>query len=353
MKKKNESVPDSMRAFYEPVVRVIDSVCDQHLNDEYKELAHQLAAALARKRPSPLTRGKSEVWACGILYALGTVNFLWDKSQTPHMRADALCKACGVSPASGSAKAKEIRTLMQMHQFDPDWTLASNVERNPLIWMFMVNGLPMDIRDAPLPVQMEVYAQGLIPYIPAFGADQTRELEAQLQAMETEAPPPKRKTKRGKRALTQDAAQTTEASEKPRCGLCGSTTKPLTRTDCCGNWICDDESDYVMFSYARNSCHRNHDRYTLCSYHYHEGHTGRWQDCPKCREDFETEMYVYYGTNEYNFEKLENPPAFEPTRCAECGKVIDLGNDGYFQAEGKYYCESCGSKRMRRSLRRD
>ncbi len=31
------------------------------------------------------------------------------------------------------------------------------------------------------------------------------------------------------------------------------------------------------------------------------------------RESFETEMYVYYGTNEYNFEVLENPPEYEPT----------------------------------------
>jgi len=81
----------------------------------------------------------------------------------------------------------------------------------------------------------------------------------------------------------------------PRCGLCGKAGK-LTRTDCCGNWICHDEENYVLFSYARNSCHRNHDRYTLCGAHYQEGHEGHWKDCPKCREMFETEMYV----NEYN-----------------------------------------------------
>jgi hypothetical protein len=59
-------------------------------------------------------------------------------------------------------------------------------------------------------------------------------------------------------------------SQQPRCGLCRKT-KHLTRTDCCGNWICDDEHTYVLFSYARNSCHRNHSRYTLCAYHDNEG----------------------------------------------------------------------------------
>jgi hypothetical protein len=127
---------------------------------------------------------------------------------------------------------------------------------------------------------------------------------------------------------------------KPRCGLCGKT-RNLTQAECCGNWICDDEHKYVLFSYARNSCHRNHRRYTLCSYHHVEGHKGDWKDCPKCRKEFETEMYVWYGTNEYNFEKLPNPPAYEPTHCSECGAVIVLGEGGYSQHGGEYRCQRC------------
>jgi len=133
---------------------------------------------------------------------------------------------------------------------------------------------------------------------------------------------------------------------KPRCGLCGKT-KNLVKTDCCDNWICDDTHKYVLFSYARNSCFRNHDRYTLCSYHHHEGHVGNWQDCPKCKKSFETEIYVWYGTNEYNFEKLKNPPAFEPKKCVECGQVIDLGEDGYSTLGDQYWCESCSYKRLK------
>ena len=124
------------------------------------------------------------------------------------------------------------------------------------------------------------------------------------------------------------------------CGLCGKTTN-LTRTDCCGNWICDDEHTYVLFSYARNSCHRNHSRYTLCSFHHNEGHSGDWKTCEECRSSFETEMYVWYGTNEYNFEKLENPPTYEPTKCSNCGCVIRLGTDGYSFSGGKYLCMNC------------
>ncbi len=131
------------------------------------------------------------------------------------------------------------------------------------------------------------------------------------------------------------------STDAPRCGLCGKMGN-LTKTECCDQWICDDESQYVLFSYARNSCHRNHRRFTLCGYHYAEDHSGDWRTCPKCKGDFEkAEIYVYHGTNEYNFEKLENPPDYEPTRCAECNAIIRLGEDGYSIKQWDYFCTRC------------
>jgi hypothetical protein len=54
-------------------------------------------------------------------------------------------------------------------------------------------------------------------------------------------------------------------------------------------------------------------------------------------------MYVYYGTNEYNFSVLPNPPAFEPTFCATCAKRIVLGEGGFSMFKGKYFCATCTS----------
>lgn len=130
------------------------------------------------------------------------------------------------------------------------------------------------------------------------------------------------------------------AAEGKRCGLCGKKSK-LTRTECCGQWICDDEDKYVVFSYAQDSCHRNHRRYTLCGYHHTEDHKGDWRECQDCRQGFETEMYVWYGTNEYNFIKLENPPQYEPTRCAKCSQVIKLAEESYSMKGVSHFCERC------------
>jgi hypothetical protein len=162
-----ESVPKSVKPAYLAIIEVTDAVCEEHLSADYAALSRKLAAKLARKRPSPIVRGKPEIWACGIVYALGTVNFLFDKSQSPHMRADELCAAFGVSQSSGSNKAKLIRDLFDMYQMDPNWCLPSLVDQNPLIWMLEVNGLIVDVRHTPREVQEIAFEKGFIPYIPA------------------------------------------------------------------------------------------------------------------------------------------------------------------------------------------
>ena len=61
-------------------------------------------------------------------------------------------------------------------------------------------------------------------------------------------------------------------------------------------------------------------------------------------EEFETEMYVYYVSNEYNFEPLENLPEFEPTHCRKCGKVIALADGGYSYSSEGYLCGRCSAE---------
>jgi len=163
---ERESIPIRLRPIYDELVSRTDAVCREHLNEEYAQLCRRLAAALCRKRPSPVIRGRIDSWACGIAYALGSVNFLSDKSQTPHATLAELCGWFGVSPATGAAKAAEIRRSFKMHQMDPEWCLPSKLDDNPLAWFITVNGFPMDARYAPPEVQEEALRLGLIPYLP-------------------------------------------------------------------------------------------------------------------------------------------------------------------------------------------
>ena len=159
-------VPSSARPAYDAIVALTDRFCQAHLTHEYQMMCRRLVGVLARKRPSPLTRGKPEVWACAILRVIGWVNFLDDSSQTPHLKLTAIDDAFGVSHATGQAKSKAIRDLLQIRQFDTGWTLPSRIEQNPMAWLIQVDGFVLDARYLRREIQEEAYRRGLIPYIP-------------------------------------------------------------------------------------------------------------------------------------------------------------------------------------------
>jgi hypothetical protein len=149
------------------ILGLIDQFCREHLNEEYAVLCRKLAEKLGRKRPSPLLHGSPNAWASGIVRAVGGVNFLHDKSQTPYMRATDIDRYLGTSPSSGAAKLAAIRKMFKMYQLDPNWTLPSRLDDNPMVWMLQVNGFMVDVRQAPRDVQEMAFRKGLIPYIPA------------------------------------------------------------------------------------------------------------------------------------------------------------------------------------------
>jgi len=159
-------VPKTYAARFAELVRLTDAFCDAHLNREYKDLCREMAVEVCRKR-LPVLKGKPEGWAAGVAYALGRLNFLNDPSQTPHMKSTEIAKGFGVSVATMHAKSKIIWEGLGLMPLHPDWCLQSRMDDNPLGWMLEVNGVLMDIRDAPREAQVVAYENGLIPYIPA------------------------------------------------------------------------------------------------------------------------------------------------------------------------------------------
>ena len=172
-----------------------------------------------------------------------------------------------------------------LKRINPYWDLKSNPAKDIKITQFKVEEINLAERTLTIP-DFTVYVpeKAEIVQVKTFNVreeseDERIEGEVSLARRRDEKMTKKRKAKRKKRAGKRRRGQ-----DRPRCGLCGSTTN-LTKTECCGQWICDDEGRYVPFSYARNSCYRNHRRYTLCGYHHAEGHPGHWKDCLQCKED--------------------------------------------------------------------
>ena len=159
-------VPKIVKPRFDEVVGLTDAVCRTHLTDEYAALARELAAALARKRPSPLMRGHCDTWACGVMYTIGAVNFLFDPAQMPHLNSRELCALFGVSQSACAAKTREIRRIFDIGPLDPRWSLPSGLAENPLVWMVLISGVIVDLRTMPRELQEQAYQLGLIPFVP-------------------------------------------------------------------------------------------------------------------------------------------------------------------------------------------
>ena len=165
--KQKASGPNETEQFVSAIIKSTDTFCDELLNEEYAELCRKMVKKLSRKRPLPFLRGQPKTWICGIVRTIGTINFLQDSSFEPYMKSSDIDKVFGVSSSTGQKRSKQIRDLLKIRELDPEWTVPSLLEHNPMIWMLEVNGFVMDARTAPREIQQVAFEQGLIPYIPA------------------------------------------------------------------------------------------------------------------------------------------------------------------------------------------
>jgi hypothetical protein len=166
MPKRKPTTDETKDQAIAEITGLVDAFCKQHLNAEYADLCRKLTEKLARKRPSPLLSGKPQTWAYGIVRTIGWVNFLDDKSQTPHLKLTAIDKAFGVGESTGQGKSMLIRKMLKITPMDPAWSLRSRIEKNPMAWMIQVNDFLVDARFLKREIQEEALQKRLIRISP-------------------------------------------------------------------------------------------------------------------------------------------------------------------------------------------
>ena len=159
-------IPEALRHDAEEIFKLTDPFCAEHLDAEYGELCRKLVGKLARKRPSPLLRGELRIWAGAVIYTVGSVNFLFDRSQRPHMTGDQLSALTGIPKSTLAAKAKLIRNLLRIGPMEPDLCRRERLESHPYAWLISVHGVIVDARTMPPEIQAEARRRGFIPKVP-------------------------------------------------------------------------------------------------------------------------------------------------------------------------------------------
>lgn len=160
---KAQRVPTAALPAVADIVEITDAFCAEHLDGEYAELCRTLTVKLGRKRPSPLLRGDRRIWAAGIVHTIGWVNFLADPAQSPHLRTEQLAELLAVKQTTMGNKGALIRDLLGIGRFQTQFARREMIQKNPLAWLVEVDGLIVDARWLPEPVQHELTRAGIIP----------------------------------------------------------------------------------------------------------------------------------------------------------------------------------------------
>jgi hypothetical protein len=114
------------------VISLTDKFCNEHLNDEYRELCRACATEASAARVA-IDSGKAASWAAGVISAVAYANFLNSDPTRPfHMSPDEMAKRTGVSPATLQSKSKAIRDALGISRLDPRFSTRELNEQNPL-----------------------------------------------------------------------------------------------------------------------------------------------------------------------------------------------------------------------------
>jgi hypothetical protein len=85
--------------------------------------------------------GRTEIWAAAVIHVLGTINFLFDKSNQPYVPVTNILEYFGTKQSTTSQKSKKIRDMFNMTYFDSNFSIKSVDQESPFNNLTMVNGL--------------------------------------------------------------------------------------------------------------------------------------------------------------------------------------------------------------------
>ena len=108
----------------EDLIDLVSSFSNNYLNEDYTESAVKIVEKMARKREVPFRRGKLEIWASGIIYALAQINFLFDKTSPYYISADDICNHFNTKKSTVSKKADQIIDMLDLSPLDGEFTVA-------------------------------------------------------------------------------------------------------------------------------------------------------------------------------------------------------------------------------------
>jgi hypothetical protein len=113
------------------ILDLIKGFTDEKLDAEYFELSKKLLTKLAHKRNVSFAKSELDVWAGGIINAIGSHNFLFDDSFEPYICEDELTDYFNLSQLTIYNNTKIIRNLLKAELEGSEFSTQYVKDNNP------------------------------------------------------------------------------------------------------------------------------------------------------------------------------------------------------------------------------
>ena len=139
------------------LTELVSGFCKEKLNEEYEQLCIGLVQKLGRKRNAPFMTGKLEIWAASIVYTIGSLNFLFDKSFEPYIPSSDIHEFFGTKSSTVGAKSKLIRDTLKLDRiFNNEFATGDMIGNNPFNNLVLVDDMILPIESLPEEYQQMV-----------------------------------------------------------------------------------------------------------------------------------------------------------------------------------------------------
>ena len=105
----------------EKLTEMVDNFCDEYLNEEYKQICHEIIEEMSNGKRVQFKRGKLEVWASAVIYAICQINSLFDKSSEINIARKDIFSYFGTNQTAVLTKAMKLRDI-----YDLDYKYSLN-----------------------------------------------------------------------------------------------------------------------------------------------------------------------------------------------------------------------------------
>ncbi|MDR1575937.1 MAG: DUF6398 domain-containing protein [Treponema sp.] len=144
---------EEIKARETQLLAMIRIFCAQKLDDDYERLCEKVIKKLGRKRNVPFALGRLSIWAAAVVYAVGSNNFLFDKTFEPYVSPDDISAFFGTKKSSVANKARLIRDLLKMNPLSGEFSTRRMLDNNPLTACVLVDGILIPIFMLPVEIQ--------------------------------------------------------------------------------------------------------------------------------------------------------------------------------------------------------